>query len=264
MKTTLLAMILSVAVSVNLAAQNRGRSSNPGTQQTTQRSTSNNVSSAPVQRSSSNASAPSSAKQNQRAETSSNKNGVRPEQNTHSKPATVNHAHDNGVNRNGMHTDTKNKNLNPHHVAPEKNYTKMPKQGQVITSHKAEKRAQHIKHNGHDFYYKNGVFYKHNGKEYVVHRAYPGMRVRTLPEARRIVIGNVHYWYYYGTFYRICDSTREYEVVVPPVGAIVESIPDGYEKLVIDGNTYYIVNGVQYMAIIYNGEIWYEVIKSVD
>ena len=254
MKTTIFAMILSVAVSMNLAAQDRGRATSPSTK-TTQRTSSSsatNVSAAPATQST------------QRAESRPQQSGTRPEQNTHSKPATVSHAHDSGVNRNGMHTDTKNKNLAPHHVAPEKNYKKMPKQGQHIAPRKAEKHSQYIKHNGINFYYKNGVFYKHNGKEYIVHRAYPGMRVRVIPEARRIVIGNVHYWYYYGTFYRIVDSTREYEVVVPPVGAIVESIPDGYEKLEIDGNTYYIVNGVQYRAIIYNGEIWYEVIKVLD
>lgn len=244
-------MILSVAVSMNLAAQNRSRTVSPSTQKSTQTtpakaSTASTTSVAPAK--------PAPAQNS----------SARPQQNTHSQPATVDHAHNSGVNRNGMHTDTKNKNLAPHHVAPEKNYKKMPKQGQHIAPRKAEKHSQYIKHNGINFYYKNGVFYKHNGKEYIVHRAYPGMRVTVIPEGRHIVIGNVHYWYYYGTFYRWLDHVREYEVVVPPVGAIVESIPDGYEKLIIDGNTYYIVNGIQYQAIVYNGEIWYEVIKVLD
>ena len=50
-------------------------------------------------------------------------------------------------------------------------------------------------------------------------------------------------------------------VVQAPVGAVVESIPEGYEKLIINGETYYIVDGVQYKAVVYDGEIWYEVIK---
>jgi hypothetical protein len=46
---------------------------------------------------------------------------------------------------------------------------------------------------------------------------------------------DVRYYYYYGVFYTM-TPTNEYEVVLPPVGAIVESIPEGYEKLEIDGN----------------------------
>lgn len=253
MKTTIFAMILSVAVSMNLAAQDRGRTSAPSQTGTTSRAATTTSSSVKP-----------SAQPSQRKEVKPQQNGTRPVQNGQTRPAGVTTVHDNGVNRGGVHTDTKNKNLKPHYVAPEKNYKKYPKQGDKFTPRKAEKHAQYIKHNGHEFYYKNGVFYKHNGKDYIVHRAYPGMRVRTIPEARRIVIKNVNYWYYYGTFYRMIDTSREYEVVVPPVGAIVESIPDGYEKLIIDGNTYYIVNGVQYMAIVYNGEIWYEVIKVLD
>ena len=39
-------------------------------------------------------------------------------------------------------------------------------------------------------------------------------------------------------------------VVQAPVGAVVESIPEGYEKLIINGETYYIVDGVQYKAVV--------------
>jgi len=52
-------------------------------------------------------------------------------------------------------------------------------------------------------------------------------------------------------------------VVSPPVGAVVESLPDGYETVNIDGETYYEVDGAQYKPVVQeNGEIWYEVIKS--
>ncbi len=51
-------------------------------------------------------------------------------------------------------------------------------------------------------------------------------------------------------------------MVQPPVGAEVNSIPDGYDKVTIDGQTYYTLNGVQYKAVIWNNEIWYRVIKS--
>ncbi|MEM6765701.1 MAG: DUF6515 family protein [Bacteroidota bacterium] len=51
------------------------------------------------------------------------------------------------------------------------------------------------------------------------------------------------------------------EVVTPPVGAVVESIPNGYEEIEIQGNTYYLVDDIQYKAVIQAGEVWYEVIK---
>jgi hypothetical protein len=69
------------------------------------------------------------------------------------------------------------------------------------------------------------------------------------------------YYYYNGTYYDQRDNY--YTVVSPPVGAVVESIPDGYKTLIIDGETYYTVDGAQYKPVIQeNGEIWYEVIRS--
>ena len=68
------------------------------------------------------------------------------------------------------------------------------------------------------------------------------------------------YYYYNGTYYD--DYQDNYRVVAPPVGAVVESLPQGYETVVIDGETYYKVDNVQYKPVVQdNGEIWYEVIK---
>lgn len=69
------------------------------------------------------------------------------------------------------------------------------------------------------------------------------------------------YYYYNGVYYE--QRTDQYEVVSPPVGAIVESLPDGYETIEIDGETYYTVDGAQYKPVVQeNGEIWYQVIKA--
>ena len=54
---------------------------------------------------------------------------------------------------------------------------------------------------------------------------------------------------------------EQYEVIQAPVGALVENIPPDSEELTIDGNTFYLVDEVQYKAVIHNGEIWYEVLK---
>jgi hypothetical protein len=75
------------------------------------------------------------------------------------------------------------------------------------------------------------------------------------------MVYNRPYYYYNGTYYENVNQ-HEYVVVAPPVGALVESIPDNFQELVINGDTYYIVDGVQYRATLYNNEIWYEVIKN--
>jgi hypothetical protein len=42
----------------------------------------------------------------------------------------------------------------------------------------------------------------------------------------------------------------------------VESVPKkGGEEFVIDGNTFYEVDGMQYQAVLQDGAIWYKVIK---
>ena len=160
-------------------------------------------------------------------------------------------------------TATDNKNLPPKQVAPSDNYKKMPSRGAEVSKHKATGSAQVVRHNNKDFYYKKGVFYRYENNKYVVSRAPIGARVASIPTPRVILLNSVRYYYYYGVYY-VQTPNYEYEVVQAPVGAVVESIPEGYEKLIINGETYYIVDDVQYKAVVYDGEIWYEVIKIMD
>ena len=52
-------------------------------------------------------------------------------------------------------------------------------------------------------------------------------------------------------------------MVSPPVGAVVESLPDGYETVIIDNETYFSIDGALYQPVMQdNGEVWYEVIKA--
>lgn len=168
------------------------------------------------------------------------------------------------VNRGPVSTSSPSKHLQPHKVAPSANYHKQPHYGSAVSMKKATKKSHVIKHHTGDYYYRDGIYYRYHNNQYVIHRPYVGFRVSTIPEYRIVKVRGVSYYYYYGTFYSFSAPTREYIVVNPPVGAIVESIPEGYEKIDIDGNTYYIVGGVQYKAVIFNGEIWYEVIKVDD
>jgi hypothetical protein len=87
-----------------------------------------------------------------------------------------------------------------------------------------------------------------------------GFRIGALPIGFvSFTLANAAYYYYAGTYYQHYDN--EYVVVQPPLGALVQSIPEGGQQVVIDGDTFYIVDGVQYQAVLYNGSIWYKVIK---
>ncbi|WP_333818871.1 DUF6515 family protein [Ohtaekwangia sp.] len=116
------------------------------------------------------------------------------------------------------------------------------------------------------YYYSDGIYYaqRHNG--FVVVRPAPGVRIRVLPVGYRAVIirSPRPYYYYYGTFYAKADDVDEYEVVDPPVGAIVDALPDGYEVKTINNQEYYELDGVYYAEVetpdLEDG-VGYEVIK---
>jgi len=177
-----------------------------------------------------------------------------------------NKAKPNAVRQNTRHdvgnasTFTNNSHMRGEHVSPSSSYSNMPHKGQYVSKSHVKKAAC-IHHHDSDYYYRNGVFYRYESGKYKVSKAPVGIRVSLLPEPRLIWVENVQYYYYYGTYYKYITSSREYEVVTPPVGAIVESIPDGYETVLVNGQTYYIVDDAQYKAVVYHGEIWYEVIK---
>lgn len=197
---------------------------------------------------------------NARNEGTTNRHTTQP---AHQQPANHQPAN-NGVkrvDRGPVSTSSSSKRLQPSKVTPGANYHKQPQYGAPVAQKKATRNSHVIKHHTGDYYYRDGIFYRHNNGKYDIHRPHAGFRVASIPEYRTVWVHGVSYYYYYGTFYSFSAPTREYVVVVPPVGAIVESIPEGYEKIDIDGNTYYSVGGVQYKAVIFNGEIWYEVIK---
>jgi len=217
---------------------------------------------APARQASPSVSAAPSSSSSSKAHTTSarNERTARSTQPAQKPAASAPHS----VNRGPVSTSSPSKHLQPHKVAPASNYHKLPHYGSAVTMKKATKKSHVIKHHTGDYYYRDGIYYRYVNNKYVIHRPHAGFRVATIPEYRLVKVHGVSYYYYYGTFYTYMAPSREYVVVAPPVGAIVESIPEGYEKIDIDGNTYYIVGGVQYKAVIFNGEIWYEVIKVDD
>lgn len=144
-------------------------------------------------------------------------------------------------------------------VSPAKRYAHLPKRGTYVKVVPAQTRL--IRFNRIDYRFSDGIFYKPHRNQYVVVAAPLGIRITRLPIGyRSMSIRNRTYFYYNGTYY--LAKGKDFEVVQAPLGALVESIPDGYQEIEIDGNTYYLVEDTQYKAVIHEGEIMYEVIKT--
>ena len=70
---------------------------------------------------------------------------------------------------------------------------------------------------------------------------------------------NVQYLYQDGVFYTQA-ANGEYVVIVPPAGALVESLPEDFETVILDGNEYYKVDNTIYSVAIVDGKAYFEVI----
>ena len=68
------------------------------------------------------------------------------------------------------------------------------------------------------------------------------------------------YYYQDGVFY-ILDATGQYRVIVPPAGALVDSLPEDYDVVVLaDGREYYQVDDTIYTVTVNGGELYFEVL----
>lgn len=93
----------------------------------------------------------------------------------------------------------------------------------------------------------------------VVVRPAPYVRVHPRPYYRPVVrvvpslplgfvalsVGAAAYYYADGAFY--APAPGGYQVVTPPLGAVVATLPYGAQQQVIDGNTYAFANGAWFM-----------------
>ena len=62
-----------------------------------------------------------------------------------------------------------------------------------------------------------------------------------------ITLGDVPY-YYWGGYYYLYDDPA-FVMVTPPVGAVIGTVPDNYEQIIINGQTYYTYNGTYYKKV---------------
>ena len=73
---------------------------------------------------------------------------------------------------------------------------------------------------------------------------------------------NSEYFYQDGVFYTI-NASGTYTTIVPPAGALVNTLPDDYETIVMNGNEYYMVDNTVYRTILYHGEPLLEVLGQM-
>jgi hypothetical protein len=64
-------------------------------------------------------------------------------------------------------------------------------------------------------------------------------------------------------FYTV-DANGQYSVIVPPAGALVETLPEDYDMVVLaDGKEYYKVDDTVYRVTIVEGKPYFEVLGQL-
>ena len=71
------------------------------------------------------------------------------------------------------------------------------------------------------------------------------------------------YYYQDGVFYTM-DTNGQYSVIVPPAGALVETLPEDYDLVTLkDGNQYSKVDDTVYKVTIVEGKPYFEVLGQL-
>ena len=70
------------------------------------------------------------------------------------------------------------------------------------------------------------------------------------------------YYYQDGVFY-IVNGNNEYEVIVPPAGALVSELPDDYDTISMDGMDFYKVDDTVYRLTLVDGAPYLEVLGQM-
>ncbi len=73
---------------------------------------------------------------------------------------------------------------------------------------------------------------------------------------------NSEYFYQDGVFYTI-SASGVYSTIVPPAGALVTSLPDDYEIIVMNGIEYYMVDNTVYRTTLFEGVPYLEVLGQM-
>ena len=71
------------------------------------------------------------------------------------------------------------------------------------------------------------------------------------------------YFYQDGVFYTM-GADGQYYVIVPPAGALVENLPEDFEKIILNGKEYYRVDDTVYQMTISDGKPYFEVLGQMN
>lgn len=74
---------------------------------------------------------------------------------------------------------------------------------------------------------------------------------------------SVEYYYEDGVFF-VKDVDGQYKVIVPPAGALVSTLPEDYETVVLGGAEYYKVDDTIYRTVVVDGDALFEVLGQVQ
>ena len=72
---------------------------------------------------------------------------------------------------------------------------------------------------------------------------------------------NSDYFYQDGVFYLYQNGN--YTTIIPPAGALVTSLPDDYETIVMNGTEYYLVDNTVYRTMLFNSQPYLEVLGQM-
>ena len=132
-----------------------------------------------------------------------------------------------------------------------------------VTSVRVLPNRRVIKHKGTNYYYSNNRYYTYSGGRYVSIRPKIGFRINQLPSNAVIIKHrNRNYRWLNGIFY--IQINNEYEVVEPEIGTVIYQLPSDYERVVINGQTFYEFSNVLYEKIQINGTRAYEVVGFIE
>ena len=74
---------------------------------------------------------------------------------------------------------------------------------------------------------------------------------------------SISYYYQDGVFY-VMDANGQYKVIVPPAGALVETLPEDFDMVTLaDGNEYYKVDDTIYRVVVIEGKPYFEVLGQL-
>ena len=74
---------------------------------------------------------------------------------------------------------------------------------------------------------------------------------------------NSEYYYQDGVFYSMATD-GQYYVIVPPAGALVESLPEDFDTVILNGKEYFKVDNTVYQMTISDGKPYFEVLGQMN